>query len=112
MVSEYWRRQGKTEADKRPGRTFETSTGPMCNECCWGDHCDNPDHFHRLSCPFCLGTGKPASGRPTLKNHRWVPGGANIGGGTEHCADCLCLRNGNEPDWCKPAPKQGQRGGE
>lgn len=61
-ISEYWRRQGKTEADKRQGRTFERSTGTLgCAECCNGDRCDDPSHFNRDSCPFCLGTGTNAS---------------------------------------------------
>lgn len=61
MPSEYWVRQGKTDADKRPGRTFETAYGLMCAECCNGDRCDDPSHFDRQSCPFCLGTGRNAS---------------------------------------------------
>jgi hypothetical protein len=62
-VSEYWRRLGKAEVDKRPGgRTFTRSDGSLgCAECCNGDRCDDPSHFHRDSCPFCLGTGEPAS---------------------------------------------------
>lgn len=62
MISEYWRRQGKTEADKRPGRTFQRSDDSLgCAECCNGDRCDDPSHFHRDSCPFCLGTGTNAT---------------------------------------------------
>lgn len=61
MISEYWRRQGKTDANKRPGRTFESSFGLRCEECCNGDRCDDPTHFRTESCPFCLGTGKNAS---------------------------------------------------
>lgn len=57
-ISEYWRRQGKTEADKRAGRTFERSDGVLaCNECCSGDRCDDPTHRRRENCLYCLGTG-------------------------------------------------------
>jgi len=60
-ISKYWQSRGKTEKDKRPGgRVFQSSYGPMCNECCNGDRCDDPSHFHRDSCPYCLGTGTPA----------------------------------------------------
>lgn len=47
----------------------------------------------------------PPDCEPNLRRHRWVPGGARIGGGTEHCAKCLTLRNGNESDWCEGVPK-------
>lgn len=57
-TSEYWRRQGKTEKDKRHGRVFSRSDGrDACAECCFGDRCDDPTHFNRDSCPACLGTG-------------------------------------------------------
>ena len=66
MVSKYWRFNGKTEADKHPGRTFLRSDGSLgCNECCNGDRCDDPTHFNRESCPFCLGTGTNATVRET-----------------------------------------------
>jgi protein gp37 len=29
----------------------------MCTDCCWGDRCDKPSHFHRPECPTCGGTG-------------------------------------------------------
>lgn len=66
MVSEYWKSQGKTEGDKREGRTFERSGqyGLGCAECCNGDRCDDPTHFSRESCPFCLGTGTNKSCDP------------------------------------------------
>lgn len=61
-LSEYWRRQGKTEADKKPGRTWEMSSGRLgCSECCNGDRCDDPTHYNRDNCPFCLGTGTNAT---------------------------------------------------
>ena len=62
-VSPYWRRLGKTIADRRPGRTFAGAGGVLiCNECCWKDRpCDTPGHFHRDSCPYCLGTGIPGT---------------------------------------------------
>ena len=64
-VSCYWHNQGKTPADKRPGRTFESSMGNlMCAECCNGDHCDDPTHFDRQSCPYCLGSGINATVKP------------------------------------------------
>lgn len=61
-VSCYWYFHGKTSVDKRPGRTFESSTGRlMCDECCNGDRCDDPSHFSRESCPYCLGSGTNAT---------------------------------------------------
>jgi hypothetical protein len=62
MVSEYWQRQGRTEADKRPGKIWgPRSDGSYgCNECCTGDRCDDTSHFDRQSCPFCMGTGTNA----------------------------------------------------
>lgn len=59
-ISQYWKGLGKTLADRRPGRTFESSYGPRCAECCNGDRCDDPSHYDRESCPFCLGTGATA----------------------------------------------------
>jgi hypothetical protein len=64
MVSLYWQNQKKTEADRRPGKTFQRSNGSLgCDECCTKmitqDECDH--HFNRESCPFCLGTGTNAS---------------------------------------------------
>ena len=57
-ISEYWKFHGKTEADKKEGRTWETSKGELrCDECCNGDRCDDPTHRNINSCPFCLGTG-------------------------------------------------------
>ena len=62
MISPYWRGQGKTDADKKHGRTFERSDGRLgCAECCNGDRCDDPNHYDRDSCPFCLGTGTNAT---------------------------------------------------
>jgi hypothetical protein len=85
MVSLYWRNRGKTEGDRRPGKTFQRSDGLACDECChvFKPHpdlkwlcatCggaqeetklitqDGPcTHFHRDSCPYCLGTSLNAS---------------------------------------------------
>lgn len=57
-ISEYWKRQGVTE--KREGKTWSSDDGKMhgCDNCCNGDRCDDPSHYHRSSCPFCLGTGQ------------------------------------------------------
>ncbi len=60
-ISRYWKGLGKTLADRKPGRTFQSSYGPSCNECCNGDRCDDPTHYNRESCPFCLGTGRNAT---------------------------------------------------
>lgn len=60
MISEYWQYHGKTEADKRHGRTFQSSFGNRCAECCNGDRCDDPTHYDRENCPCCLGTGTNA----------------------------------------------------
>lgn len=60
-LSCYWAAQGKTVADKKRGRVFARSTGDdSCAECCNGDRCDDPTHYDRDSCPFCLGSGTPA----------------------------------------------------
>ena len=64
-VSCYWNYHGKTPADKRPGRTFERSNGSLgCGECCSGDRCDDPTHFDRASCQYCLGSGTNATTVP------------------------------------------------
>lgn len=43
----------------RPLRTFRFSNGNLgCNECCWGDRCDDPTHRFRPECPHCKGTGR------------------------------------------------------
>ena len=61
-VSCYWHSQGKTPADKKPGRTFELSNGNLgCAECCNGDRCDDASHHSRDNCPFCLGSGTNAT---------------------------------------------------
>lgn len=37
---------------------YLNSTGKrMCRNCCWGDRCDNPHHYHRPNCPICRGEG-------------------------------------------------------
>lgn len=62
MISQYWKNLGKTESDKRHGRTFVLSGRSLgCAECCFGDRCDDPSHYSRDSCPFCLGTGTNAT---------------------------------------------------
>jgi hypothetical protein len=65
-LSDYWKHRGKTTKDKRPGRTFDSTNGPMCAECCNGDRCDDPSHFSRSSCPFCLGTGRNSTTKAAL----------------------------------------------
>ena len=57
-VSCYWHAQGKTPADKRTdGKTFLLSSGKAgCAECCNGDRCDDPTHYSRENCPYCLGS--------------------------------------------------------
>lgn len=69
-VSLYWRNRGKTEADKRPGKTFVRSDGVLaCDECCLKDYaeCDERGHFNRESCPYCLGTGTNATTSESLE---------------------------------------------
>jgi hypothetical protein len=62
MISEYWKTQGKTEADKKIGRTWRAGENDLrCDECCNGDNCDDPTHYRRSNCPYCLGTGVNAS---------------------------------------------------
>jgi hypothetical protein len=65
MISEYWRNLGKTEADKKPGRTYEVNGELRCNECCNGDRCDDPTHRLRINCSYCLGTGVNATTKIT-----------------------------------------------
>ncbi len=70
MLSLYWRNLGKTEADRRPGKTFERSDGSLgCDECCTKmiTQVECPEHFQRESCPFCLGTGENASCSPVIQ---------------------------------------------
>jgi hypothetical protein len=59
-VSCYAHAQGKTPKDKREGKvwvsSYKGSPHAMCDECCNGDRCDDPTHFDRSSCPFCLGS--------------------------------------------------------
>lgn len=72
-VSLYWQNRGKTEADKREGRTFIRSDGRLaCDMCCFKDReCDTRGHFHRESCPYCLGTGINASGEIQPKEENY-----------------------------------------
>ncbi len=57
-ISEYRRRLGKSEDDKKPGRTYMDADGSLrCDECCNGDRCDDPSHRLRENCLYCLGTG-------------------------------------------------------
>ena len=62
-VSLYWTNHGKTEADRRPGKTFQRSDGSLgCAECCTKMITQvDCDCYHRDSCPHCLGTGQNAS---------------------------------------------------
>ncbi len=59
-ISCYWNFQGKTLDDRRPGgRTFKRSDGSRgCDECCFGDRCDDRTHHDRDNCPYCLGSGE------------------------------------------------------
>lgn len=61
-LSGYWKRNLKTLDDRRSdGRTFLYSSGDRgCGECCHGSRCDDPTHYAREGCPYCLGTGYPA----------------------------------------------------
>lgn len=61
QVSLYWQNNGRTLADRRPGKTFQASSGLMCDECCTKMFYCDERHFHRDSCPYCLGTGRNAS---------------------------------------------------
>ena len=62
-VSLYWTNHGKTEADRRPGKTFQRSDGSLgCAECCTKMITQvDCDCYHRDSCPHCFGTGQNAS---------------------------------------------------
>lgn len=66
-VSCYWHAHGKTATDKRSdGRTFVNSGGGLnCDECCNGDRCDDRTHCDRENCPYCLGSGHPATSQGT-----------------------------------------------
>ncbi len=68
-ISEYWQRQGKTLEDLKEGKTFESSVGLMCNECCNKDRETDCHHYYRPNCPYCLGTGRNKSCPvPTVKD--------------------------------------------
>lgn len=61
MISRYWESWGKTEDDKKHGKTFSITTYEgtflMCDECCNKDRCeDDCRRYYRPECPFCLGT--------------------------------------------------------
>jgi hypothetical protein len=64
-ISNYWLEQGKTEADKQPGKTWLADNGTLrCNECCNKDYDDDEECTHayyRPKCPYCLGTGTNAT---------------------------------------------------
>lgn len=67
MISEYWRNRDKTEADKQEGKTWTDTDGDLrCDECCNKDRCDEPSHYYRANCPYCLGTGTNATPSPSL----------------------------------------------
>jgi hypothetical protein len=54
---------GPTGDPAKVGRSFRASNGRlMCEECCWGDRCDDKSHYQRGlpegapgTCPFCKG---------------------------------------------------------
>ncbi len=59
-ISKYWQDQGKTEADKKEGKTWNNNGNLRCDECCNKDYDDDEecDHvYYRPRCPYCLGTG-------------------------------------------------------
>ena len=56
-ISEYWRNQGKTQQDKKPGKTWELNGELMCDECCNKDRETSCSHLYRPNCRYCLGTG-------------------------------------------------------
>ena len=68
-VSLYWQNHGKTEADRRPGKTFQRSDGSLgCAECCTKMITQvDCDCYHRDSCPHCMGTGQNASCLPAYE---------------------------------------------
>ena len=47
----------KLVLDKNPPIGKRTWGEDRCDECCNGDRCDDPTHYDREHCPFCLGTG-------------------------------------------------------
>lgn len=79
--SEYWQNNGVTE--KREGRIYSVNSYYlnergiyfMCDECCNGDRCDDPNHRNRESCHACLGTGINLTAERLNKiKHRWFYG--------------------------------------
>ena len=58
-ISEYWKSKGKTLSDKKIGKTWNDDGIFRCDECCFGDRCDEPSHYYIDECPYCLGTGIP-----------------------------------------------------
>lgn len=62
MISRYWQNKGKTEADKKHGKTWIAADGSYrCAECCNKDRESDCDHYYRPNCPYCLGTGVNAT---------------------------------------------------
>jgi len=54
--------KAKEQPKKREGKTWMASDGSLrCDECCNKERCDEPSHYYRPYCPFCLGTGVNAS---------------------------------------------------
>jgi hypothetical protein len=92
-ISPYWRNQGKTDADRKPGRTFKRSQGSLgCDECCNGDRCDDPTHYNRASCPFCLGTGEPVV---LTRNPSQMSPDSSASGATEELLEANRLLGGD-----------------
>jgi len=52
---------------RKPATGWRTWGGDRCDHCCNGDRCDDPTHYERRYCPYCLGTG----------NALWLPQYAN-----------------------------------
>ena len=51
---------GFMQAPKEPdGKLigWKTWGGNRCGHCCHGDRCDDPTHYKRPDCPYCLCTG-------------------------------------------------------
>jgi len=77
-ISLYWQSRGKTGVDKQVGKTFRSSKGNLlCNECCTKliTQIDCPEHYHRDSCPYCLGTGTNSSCKDEEKMTEETPRG-------------------------------------
>lgn len=45
--------------ERKPATGWRTwgKNNDRCAHCCNGDRCDDPTHYERQYCPYCLGTG-------------------------------------------------------